>query len=161
MSDRLTEIEENLELLREQVAGKKKAKTLAPLEEHTRLDQQIRGLRKQIQQEEVEYWQTIAASSAQVQIAEPEAGVIVGEIVESVGQLEQQPSLPPEAMRILQEIRDKLNQPQPTAAIKAKWVLSVIPPFVGLATEGELDLEKFWQRYFPTFRKWSKAIAKK
>jgi regulator of replication initiation timing len=162
-SDRLHQLDTNLESLREQLGGMEEAYTLSPLEEQTRLKLRIKKLKAQIHEFEQEYWQTLAQESNQLQIAEPEAEVAIAEIVEGVTQIEAQPpaTYSAEMLQLLRQIREELNQPGTPAAVKVKWVLSAMPPFVGLATEGELDLEKFLQTHFPTFRKWSKALTKK
>jgi tRNA(Ser,Leu) C12 N-acetylase TAN1 len=159
--NRLSDIEENLELLQEQLVGKQKALNFAPQEEKIRIKQQIRELRKEIREQEEDYWQVIARQTKTVEIPEQEAEIIVAEIVEEVGQIEVQREYPDDVVQILQEIRDKLNQPGATAAAKLKGVMSPIPPFVGIAYEVELDTEKFLQRHFPTFQKWAKVLAKK
>ena len=159
--NRLPDIEENLELLQEQLVGRQKALNFAPQEEKIRIKQQIRELRKEIREQEEEYWLVIARQTKTVEIPEPEAEIIVAEIVEEVGQIEVQRQYPDEVVQILQEIRDKLNQPGPTAAAKLKGVISSIPPFVGISYEAELDTENFFQQHLPTFRKWAKVLAKK
>jgi len=158
---RLSDIEVNLESLREQLGGKEKARVLARLEDKTLIKQQIRELCKEIQEEEEKYWQVLAQQTKTVEIPEQEAEIIVAEIVEEVGQIEVQGEYSDEVLQILQEIRDKLNQPGPTAAAKLKGVISSIPPFVGISYEAELDTENFLQQHFPTFRKWAKVFAKK
>jgi hypothetical protein len=159
--DRLSDIEENLELLREQVVGKQKALNLAPQEEKTRIKLQIRELRKEIREQEEEYWQILARQTKTAEIPEAEAEIIVAEIVEEVGQIELQGQYPDQVLELLQEIRDTLNKPGSTAAAKLKGVMSPIPPFVGISYEVELDTEQFLQRHFPTFQKWAKVLAKK
>ncbi|KAM3099752.1 hypothetical protein ACKFKG_02595 [Phormidesmis sp. 146-35] len=160
-NDRLRHIENQLEILREQQASLEQESSLTTGLFKTQAEQRLRlETKPKIREYEQEYWQILAGSGVDT-ITEPEANVIVAEIVESVDRLAIQQNYPPEIMPILLELRDKLNQPETSAAIKVKWVLSAMPPFVGLATEGELDLEKFWQTNFPTFRKWSKALAKK
>jgi hypothetical protein len=159
--DRLPDMEENLEDLKEQVVGKVKSLNLAPQEEKIRIKQQIRELRKEIREQEENYWHVVAQQTKTVEIPEQEAEVIVAEIVEEVGQIEVQGEYSDEVLQILQEIRDKLNQPGATAAAKLKGVISSIPPFVGISYEAELDTENFFQRHFPTFRKWAKVLAKK
>jgi Glu-tRNA(Gln) amidotransferase subunit E-like FAD-binding protein len=158
---RLSDIEVNLESLREQLGGKEKARVLARLEDKTLIKQQIRELCKEIQEEEEKYWQVLAQQTKTVEIPEQEAEIIVAEIVEEVGQIEVQGHYSDEVLQILQEIRDKLNQPGATAAAKLKGVISSIPPFVGISYEAELDTENFLQQHFPTFRKWAKVLAKK
>jgi DNA repair exonuclease SbcCD ATPase subunit len=159
--NRLSQIEKNLELLQEQLGGKEEALIRAPEEEKIRIKQQIRELRKEIREQEEEYWQILARQTKTVEIPEHEAEIIVAEIVEEVGQIEVQGQYSDEVLQILQEIRDKLNQPGPTAAAKLKGVISSIPPFVGISYEAELDTENFFQRHFPTFQEWAKALAKK
>ena len=159
--DRLSDMEENLEDMQEQLVGKVKALNLAEQAEKIRIKQQIRELRKEIREQEEEYWLVIARQTKTEEIPEHEAEVIVAEIVEEVGQIEVQRQYPDEVVQILQEIRDKLNQPGPTAAAKLKGVISSIPPFVGISYEAELDTENFFQQHLPTFRKWAKVLAKK
>jgi hypothetical protein len=159
--NRLSQIEKNLRLLQEHLVGKVKALNLAPQDDKIRIKLQIRELRKEIREQEEDYWQVFARQTKTVEIPEQEAEVIVAEIVEGVGQIEVQRQYPDEVIQILQEIRDKLNQPGATAAAKLKGVISSIPPFVGISYEGELDTENFFQQHFPTFRKWAKVFAKK
>jgi len=159
--DRLPDMEENLEDLKEQVVGKVKSLNLAPQEEKIRIKQQIRELRKEIREQEENYWHVVAQQTKTVEIPEQEAEIIVAEIVEEVGQIEVQGQYSDEVLQILQEIRDKLNQPGATAAAKLKGVISSIPPFVGISYEAELDTENFFQQHFPTFRKLIKVLAKK
>ena len=159
--DRLPDMEENLEDLKEQLVGKVKALNLAPQEEKIRIKQQIRQLRKDIREQEEDYWRVLDRQTKTEQIPEQEAEIIVAEIVEEVGQIEVQGQYSDEVLQILQEIRDRLNQPGPTAAAKLKGVISSIPPFVGISYEAELDTENFFQQHFPTFRKLIKVLAKK
>lgn len=159
--NRLSQIEENLELLQEQLGGKENALILAAPEEEIRINQQIRKLRKKIREQEEEYWQVLAQQAKTVEIPEQEAEIIVAEIVEEVGQIEVQGEYSDEVLQILQEIRDKLNQSGATAAAKVKWVISTNFPFVAISCEGEVDTEKLLKQRFPTFQKWAKALAKK
>jgi len=162
INDRLHQIEENLNILREQQASLEKEALLTTGLPKTQAEQRLRiDIKPKIRDYEQEYWQILAENANQLDIPEPKAEVIVAEIVESVGRLEVQQNYSAEIMQILVELRDKLNQPKTPAAIKVKWALSGIPPFVSLAAEGELDVEKFLQINFPTFRNWSKVLAKK
>lgn len=162
-NQRLNQLEENLELLYEQLAGLERAKTLSPMEEGVRLQQRIREKKKEIQPIEQEYWQTVARSANQLSIPEPEAEVAVGEIVEAVTQIEAYPTpaYSAEMLQILREIRDRLNQPGSPAAAKLKGVISSVPPFLSLSYEAELDTENFFRTHFPTFTRLIKGAAKK
>jgi hypothetical protein len=87
--------------------------------------------------------------------------LLLPRLSKKLGKLKCREQYSDEVLQILQEIRDKLNQPGPTAAAKLKGVISSIPPFVGISYEAELDTENFFQQHFPTFRKWAKVLAKK
>ena len=160
-SDRLRQLEENLKLLREQQGGKEKAKILASLDDQVRIDQQIREIRKQIRPYEQEYWQILTEQSGSVAIAEPEAEVIVAEIVEQTEKLQTSQQYPAEVLDYLQKIYAEVSKPGTPAAAKLKGAVSLLPPFVSLSYEAEIDTENFLRTNFPTFSKWAKVLAKK
>ena len=159
--NRLSQIEKNLKLLGEQQnAMEQEALVIGGLPK-IQIEQRLREeIKPKIREYQKEYWQVLAQQAKTVEIPEQEAEIIVAEIVNEVGQIELQRH-PDEVLQILQQIRDKLNQPGPTAAAKLKGVISSIPPFVGISYEAELDTENFLQQHFPTFRKWAKVLAKK
>lgn len=162
-TDRLHQLDENLSLLREQLAGIEESKILSPMEEAVRLDQRIKKKKKEIQAVEQDYWQTVARSAQQLEIPEAAAEEVVGEIVEAVTQIEAYPApeYSAEMLQILREIRDKLNAPGSPAAAKLKGVISSMPPFIGVSYEAELDTENFFRTHFPTFTRLIKGAAKK
>lgn len=165
MSDnRLSQIEKNLKILREQQAAlEQEALTYSGLPK-IRADQQIREeIKPKIHAFEQEYWQLLATNANDLAISEPDAEVIVAEIVEQVGQLEvQQPSpYSEELLQIWRDIRDGLNKPDKPAAAKLKGAISAVPPFINLSYEAELDTEAFFSKHFPTFKRGIKALAKK
>jgi DNA repair exonuclease SbcCD ATPase subunit len=161
--ERLSQLEHNLKLLQEQLAGLEESKTLSRLEDKVLLEQRIKKLKQEIRPVEEEYWQTAARSANQLSIPEAEAEIAVGEIVEAVTQLELYPvaAYPDEMLQLLREIRDKLNAPGAPAAAKLKGAISSIPPFVNLSYEAELDTENFFRTHFPTFTKLIRGAAKK
>ncbi|NER22643.1 MAG: hypothetical protein F6J96_18480 [Symploca sp. SIO1C2] len=160
-SDRLRQVERNLTRLRQQLAGKEDTLvTIAP-EEQVRIEQQIDDLRAKIQRFEGEYWQILADESETVAILEPLPEVVVAEIVEKAGQLQTSQQYSDEVLEWLQKIYAKVSQLETTAAAKLKGVLSLMPPFVNLSYEAELDTETFLRTHFPTFTKWAKKLAKK
>lgn len=120
----------------------------------------------QIKTYEAENWQILANSVQELTIPEEEAEDIVAEIITSVTQLEASPppNYPDALLQVLREIRDSLNKPSepetPTSA-KLKSAISLMPPFVNVSYEGEIDLENFFQTHFPTFRKLIKSATKK
>jgi hypothetical protein len=163
-SDRLSQIETSLSRLYKQLAIKQKTlDTIAP-EEKERIRQQIADFKQdEIQPLETEHRQILAAVSEQLEISDPDAEVIIGEIVTGVTQIEAQPpdTYSAEMLQLLQEIRDKLNQPGTTAAAKLKGVISSIPPFIGISYEVELDTENVFRKYFPTFTRLLRGAPKK
>lgn len=163
-SQRLHDIEENLALLRKLLAGMEQTKILAPAEERPRIEQRIQQEYKvPIKQYEEEYWQILAGGADLLPISEPDAEVAIAEIVDQVDQLQsrQPATYSDEVLKVLLDIRDKLNQPGPTAAAKLKGIISSIPPFIGVSYEAELDTENFFRTYFPTFTRLIKGAAKK
>lgn len=166
MSDRLHQLETRIAELQEQLAGLEEALVLSPMEEQTRLKQRIKKLKAEMRPFEEEYWQLLAQQANELTIPEAEAKVAIAEIVTEVTQLEAYPpaNYPAALLQVLREIRDSLNKPgEPgtPASAKLKSAISLMPPFVNLSYEGEIDLEKFFETHFPTFRKLIKAAAKK
>ena len=159
-NDRLPQVEKTLKRLRDQLHGKEDTLTTIAPEERVRIKQQIEDLKAEIKPFETEYWQILAEQSTAIAIPEPEAEVIVAELVEQVAHLQVQ-QYPPEMLALLQQIYEQVNKPETAAAAKLKGTLSLLPPFVGVTYEAELDTEKFLQNNFPTFTKWAKALAKK
>ena len=160
-NDRFRAVEENLELLRKDIAGREKAKILASFEEKTRIELGIQELRKQMRPFEEEYWQLLATRATQVEITEPEAEIVVAELVEQVGQLQTSSQYPDQLLQLLHNIYIEVSKPGTPDAAKLKGALLMFPPFVSLSYEGEIDIENFCHTHLPTFTKWSKALAKK
>ena len=160
-SDRLRQVERNLTRLRQQLAGKEDTLTTIAPEEQVRIQQQIDDLKAKMQPFEKEYWQILADESATVAISEPAPEVVVAEIVEQAGQLQTSQQYPDEVLEWLQKIYAEVSKPGTPAAAKLKGALSLLPPFVNVSYEAELDTENFVRTHFPTFTKWSKALAKK
>jgi predicted nuclease with TOPRIM domain len=156
VSDRLAQIQENLNDLYEQLGGKERALIRAPEEEKTRIRQQIRDLKKDIHQCEEDYLQRLQQESVELTFDEADAQAAIDVVAQEVATVERQvDSYPDEyrdrVIRLLQEIKTKLEAPEPTAAAKLKGVLSPIPPFIGISYEAEIDTENFLRKNFPTF----------
>ena len=160
-SDRLRQVERNLTRLRQQLAGKEDTLTTIAPEERVRIKQQIADLKAEMKPFETEYWQILADESATTAISEPAPEVVVAEIVEQAGQLQTSQQYSDEVLEWLQEIHAEVSKPEAPAVAKLKGALSLLPPFVSLSYEAELDTENFLRTHFPTFTKWSKALAKK
>ena len=160
-SDRLRQVERNLTRLRQQLAGKEDTLTTIAPEEQVRIQQQIDDLKAKMQPFEKEYWQILADESATVAISEPAPEVVVAEIVEQAGQLQTSQQYPDEVLEWLQKIHAEVSKPGAPAAAKLKGALSLLPPFVNVSYEAELDTENFLRTNFPTFTEWFKGLAKK
>ena len=163
-NDRLSQIEKSLNRLYKQLANKQKTLDVIAPEEKERIRQQIEDFKQdEIRPLEAEHRQILAAASEQLQISEPEAEVILGEIVAGITQLEAQPLNPDfaEMLQILRELRDKSKEPGKPAALKVKGMISTFPPFVGLFVEPELDIEALFRTHCPTFTRVIKGAAKK
>ncbi len=134
--------------------------TIAP-EERVRIKQQIADLKAEIYPFEIEYWQLLAEYADTTEIQEPKPEVVIAELVEQSTQLQTSDQYSEEVLAWVQKIYAEVSKPNTPAAAKLKGALSLIPPFVNLTYEAELDTENFLRKYFPTFTKWSKGLAKK
>ena len=153
----LEQLEDDIKLLRDQLAGKRRTLvTIAP-EEQVRIEQQIGELRKKIRNFEQEKWDLIAQLTSTSDIANDEAEAIVAEIVADVANPPDDVSA--DILALLQNILAKLNEPDKPAAAKLKGAISALPPFVSLTYEAELDTENTFQKYFPTVSHWGKSLA--
>jgi Effector-associated domain 1 len=94
---------------------------------------------------ETEYLQQLAQNIKFYEPEESDAERAIFQVKAEVLQvINNQPHVNDELMRLLVEIRDKLNEPGPTAAAKAKLALNLIPGF--LVYEFELDTENSLRR---------------
>ena len=155
----LEQLEDDIKLLRDQLAGKRRTLvTIAP-EEHVRIEQQIAELRKKIRDFEQEKWELIAQITSSSDIANDEAEVVVAELIAEGEAIATNPPDDALVLALLQDILAKLNEPDKPAAAKLKGAISALPPFVSLTYEAELDTENAVRKYFPTFSNWTKNLA--
>lgn len=103
----------------------------------------------------------MASESETVAIPEPEIEVVIAEIVQQTAQLQTSPEYSDEVLEWLQRIHAEVSKPGTPAAAKLKGTLSLMPPFVNLSYEAELDTENFLRTNFPTFTKLYEKVAKK
>jgi hypothetical protein len=94
-------------------------------------------------------------------LAEDDAGNAIVEVVREVQVIESNSNAdyPDEVIRLLEDIRNKLNDPGNPAAAKAKLALSLIPGI--LAYEVELDTETALRKAFQPVRQLFKEAAEK
>jgi len=157
-SRKLAEIEKQLELLYETLnSAKKRLAITDDIFAKTAIKQRIREeVLPEIRQLEAEYWDLLAQEAGFCKVEEVDARNAIVEVVGEVEHIEKQPATnyPDELMRLLREIRDKLNEPGTPAAAKAKLALPLIPGI--LAYEVELDTEntlrKVWEPIKRLFR---------
>ena len=148
-SDRLHQVERNLTRLRQQLAGKEDTLTTIAPEERVRIKIQIADLKAEMQPFEEEYWQILADESVTTAISDPTPEVIVAEIVERVEQLQNSQEYSDEVLEWLEKIYVKVSKSGTPAAAKLKGALSLLPPFVSLSYEAELDRENYYTGAFP------------
>jgi N-methylhydantoinase B/oxoprolinase/acetone carboxylase alpha subunit len=152
VDDRIAQIEENLELLYEQLGAVEQGALLTPdPQAKIQAKQRIRKeIKPEIQKYELEYLQVLQQNASE--LAEEEAQAVIDVLIEEIPHIQSLPSSSsPEILEILRRIEDKLNEPGTTAAAKLKGTFSLMPPFVNLSYETELDTENFFRKHFPTF----------
>ncbi|OKH40755.1 hypothetical protein NIES2119_00080 [[Phormidium ambiguum] IAM M-71] len=162
--DRLREVEEFLQMLREQRRSLEKEILLTTGLQQTQAEQRLRkDIKPKLREYETEYWQILASESETVAIPEPEIEVVIAEIVEQTAQLQTSPEYSDKVkvLEWLQRIHAEVSKPGTPAAAKLKGTLSLMPPFVNLSYEAELDTENFLRTNFPTFTKLYEKVAKK
>jgi recombinational DNA repair ATPase RecF len=167
VSDRLVNIENKLELLYEQLDSlENDALTNQNPRARTQSKQQIREeIQPQIREYEAKYLRVLHQESATLTFNEADAQAVIDVVAQEVATVERQVDTYPDEYRdrviqLLQEIKTKVEAPEPTAAAKLKGVLSPIPPFIGISYEAEIDTENFLRKYFPTFTRLVKSAKK-
>lgn len=155
-------LEQNIADLREQLTGLWDALATASEDDEIRLKQKIRKRKKKLAEFDREYWQLVSQVAPTWSVDEADAELIQGEIVEGINRIEELSASEQqtEMLELLKEIRAQLNKPGSTAAGKLKGVISSMPPFIELQYHAELDTEKFFKTYFPTFRSAITRIAR-
>jgi hypothetical protein len=163
LSKRLVEAEKVLDLRYEALSQAQKR--LAMTDEifaKTAIQQRIKEeVLPELRQCEAEYWELLAQESRSCTVAEDDAGNAIVEVVREVQVIESNSNAdyPDEVIRLLEDIRNKLNDPGNPAAAKAKLALSLIPGI--LAYEVELDTETALRKAFQPVRQLFKEAAEK
>jgi uncharacterized protein YdcH (DUF465 family) len=152
-SDRLSQIEKQLESLYEQyneieddITNNQNPQARAQSK------QQLKNLKPRIQEYEKEYLQTIQQKATNLDFVEADAQVVIDVVTKEVARIESNPSIcSDKLLQQIRAIREKLDQPDTSASLKIKPIISLLPPGIGLAIEGELDTENFLRENFPIF----------
>lgn len=167
VSDRLSELEKLLNSLYEQrYALEEGALMTSDDEKRIQNEQKIRDkIRPQIQKYEEEYLQQLKQRAVRLTFGEEDAEAVIDVVAQEVARVERKVNTYPDEyqdqiIQLLQEIKTKLEAPQPTAAAKLKGILSSIPPFIGISYEAEIDTENFLRQHFPTFTRLVKGAKK-
>jgi hypothetical protein len=160
VSDRLSHLQSEVAAYYEQLAGKEKARRLAPQEEKVRIQQQIRELQSEIGGVERDYWLRWQAESSGLIIPDDQAEVVVGELLMEVNSLTGEPKIQTNAalMKLLEEIKAELTKPKTPGSGKIKAAIPLLPGF--LSYELELDTEGLLRRVFPTFCQLAEKLKK-
>ena len=117
-------------------------------------------LKPKIRKVEEELFALLQQESRGLTFVETDAQATIDVIAQEVSRVRRQPDLSEQVLAVLQRVEDKLNEPGVTADAKLKGTLSVFPPFIGLAYEGQIDTENFCRKYFPTFTRLMKGAKK-
>jgi hypothetical protein len=153
VSDRLLHLQTEVHGYYEQLAGKEKARRMAPQEEKVRIQQQIRELHVELGSVEGDYWLRWKSESSGLTISDNDADVLVGELLPEVESLEFSPVVQANAemLALLQDIKAELTKPGIPGSGKLKAAIPLFPGFISY--ELELDTEGLLRRSFPTFCK--------
>jgi hypothetical protein len=160
--ERICEVQESLELLYQQRNALERGSLITPDDEKViQNEQKLRTkIRPKIRQFEEELFALLAQDGGELTFGEAGAQVTIDAIAQEVERVRLQPDLSAQVLMVLERIEAKLNEPGVTADAKLKGTLSVFPPFIGLAYEGQIDTENFCRNYFPTFTRLIKGAKK-
>ena len=163
MAGRLEHLRQLLDGYQEQIQGMEDARMMASAMDKARININIRATRKEMRPVEQEYWDLLSKAAQTEPIVEAEAEKAIVEVIQAIDVLESRPvdDRSEAMMQMLREIRDKLNEPGNPAAAKLKGMISMLPPFVSLSYEAELDTEQFFSKYFPTAKRVLEGIRAK
>lgn len=156
----LQSLEENIQDLKEQLAGKRKAWIRAEQSQKARLKQSMKDTQDDIEELEQEKREVMAAIAQDFPVDDQEAETIIAEIMEQDGKTLRNPpaELSSEIIALLQEILVKLDQLDVNASAKLMGIISTYPPFMGLSYVAELDTETTLRKYVPTFYRWGQEL---
>jgi|GEM_PF-691457 len=157
-TQRLSRLEELLEILYERLGDFQKGiATSDSVSQKSALKQQIkREILPDLRKYEVEYAQLLAEEGDIILIADAEAANVLAETRYAIERLEavKVEDQPKELRPLLQEVREKLDDPGKAAAAKLKVTLPIIPLIASY--EFELDTEalmvKVWRRIKALFK---------
>jgi hypothetical protein len=160
VSDRLIHLQNEVVDYYAQLAGKEKARRLAPQEEKVRIQQQIVELQKELVNVERNYWYCWSTEVKGLTIPDADAEVITDKILAEVESLSLVPTVQEnqKIFALLQNIKTELTKPGTLAAGKLKVVIPLFPGL--LSYEFELDTEGLLRRTFPTFCKLADRLKK-
>jgi hypothetical protein len=158
--DRLFHLQSELEAYYEQLAGKERARRLAPQEDKMRIQQQIRELQAELGGVERDYWLRWKAEASGLMIPDAEAESMVGELLTEVDSLSDETTVSAnvELIKLLQEIKAELTKTETPGSGKLKAAIPLLPGF--LSYELELDTEGLLRRSFPLFRNLTEKLKK-
>ena len=158
---RLSQLEKNLNRLYA-LLGAAEDGTIGAISKVDKLKYEMEAdeFKPQIRKVEEELFSLLQQESGDLTFGEMEAQATIDVIAQEVTRVKLQPNLSAQVLTVLERIEVKLNEPGVTADAKLKGTLSIFPPFIGLAYEGQIDTENFCRKYFPTFTRLLKGAKK-
>jgi hypothetical protein len=148
--DRLNDLKNILELLYEKLGEFEKELIISSSKPaNFELKQRIkREILPDIRKYETEYWELYPQEA--IIISDEEAETQLVKVEQAVTSIEQIPSstYPSELISLLQEVRDKLDEPDKVASAKLKIVLPLIPAIASYELEMETEglMYKAWKK---------------
>ncbi len=158
--DRLFSLQSEVEGYYKQLAGKEKARRLAPQEDKTRIQQQIDEIQADIDGVLQKYWLCWKTEASDLTIPEAEAESMVGKLLPEVDSLSVNTTVQANAelIKLLQEIKAELTKTETLWSGKLKAAIPLLPGF--LSYELDLDAEGVSRRLFPLFRNLVEKLKK-
>jgi hypothetical protein len=160
--ERVSELLDLLEILYKRRQSLEKGALITPDDDKVAQNEiKIRSeIRPKIREYEEELFALLQQESSGFVFVEADAQATIDIIAQEVSQARRKADLSAQVLETLQRIEKKLNEPGVTADAKLKGTLSVFPPFIGLAYEGQIDTENFCRKYISTITRLIKGAKK-
>jgi hypothetical protein len=163
LNRKLTDLEEALDSLYDTLGDARKRFSYAnDIFERNSIKQRVqKEVLPDIRKAELEYWQLLAQEIPTWTLDEAAASNAIAEVIQTTQVITQNTTnqYPDQAIQLLTEILNKLNEPGKSSSAKLKATIPLLPPFVSY--ELEFETQGILQRLFPTFSRLLSKTEKK
>jgi hypothetical protein len=112
-------------------------------------EEQLEELKIKIDKYQQEYLRVLQQQAPQLTFIEADAQAVIDIIGEEITKIQSNvQAYSDDVINNVRAIQEKLDEPGVAAAVKIKPVITLLPPGIGFAIEGELDMQNSSRRIF-------------